>query len=89
LLADFIARQTRAQDWARQHSEEYAKLFADQTGLPIEVTRLVVKHMNYRYVPIDDSIIRAHQEVADLYLKAAVIRQPVNVSTAFDRTVFK
>jgi sulfonate transport system substrate-binding protein len=89
LLSDFIARQARAQDWARAHSEAYAKLYADQTGLSIEVTRSVVKHMNYRYVRIDDSIIRDHQEVADLYLKAAVIRQPVEVSVVFDRTVFK
>jgi sulfonate transport system substrate-binding protein len=89
LLSDFIARQARAQDWARAHPEAYAKLYTDQTGLSIEVTRSVVKHMNYRYVPIDDSIIRDHQEVADLYLKAAVIRQRVEVSVVFDRTVFK
>jgi sulfonate transport system substrate-binding protein len=89
LLEDFVTRQARAQDWARQHPEEYAKLYADQTGLQIEVTRSVIRHMNYRYVPIDDSIIRDHQEVADLYLKAGVIKQAVNASAAFDRSIFK
>ena len=89
ILEDFIPRQSRAQEWARQHPEEYARLYADQTGLSLDVTRLVVKHMNYRYVPIDDSAVRDHQEVADLYFKAGVIKRPVNASLAFDSTIFR
>jgi sulfonate transport system substrate-binding protein len=89
LIEDFLARLARAQTWSQKHPEEYARLYAAQTGLPVEVTRSVVRHLNYRYVPIDDAIIRDHQEVADLYLAAGVIRQPVNVSAAFDRTLFK
>ena len=89
LLADFLPRLSRAQDWAMQHPEEYARLYASQTGLQIDVTRLVIKHLNYHYVPIDDSIVHDHQETADLYLKAGIIKQPVNVTAAFDRSVFK
>ncbi len=89
LIEDFLARQARAQAWAQKHPEEYARLYAAQTGLAVEVTRSVVRHMNYRYAPIDDAVIRDHQEVADLYLAAGVIRQPVNVSAAFDRTLFR
>jgi sulfonate transport system substrate-binding protein len=89
LIEDFLARWARAQAWALKHPEDYARLYSTQTGLPVEVARSVIRHMNYRYVPIDDAVIRDHQEVADLYLAAAVIRQPVNVSVAFDRTLFK
>lgn len=88
LLEDYLARQARAQSWAHHHPEEYATLYSNQTGLPIEVTRLVVKRMDYQFESIDDAIIQEHQAVADLYLKAGVIRQPINVSTAFDRSVF-
>ncbi len=89
LLEDFLARLRRAQDWANQHREEYAKLYAVQTGLQLDVARLVIKHMNYQYVAIDDAVVRDHQDTADLYLKAGVIKQAVNVATAFDRSVFK
>jgi sulfonate transport system substrate-binding protein len=88
LLEDFLMRLARAQSWAHDHLGEYAALYSNQTGLPIEVTRLVVKRTDYQFVSIDDSIIQEHQTVADLYLKAGVIRQPINVSTAFDRSVF-
>jgi sulfonate transport system substrate-binding protein len=88
LLEDFLMRMARAQSWAHNHLGEYATLYSNQTGLPIEVTRLVVKRMDYQFESIDDSIVQEHQAVADLYLKAGVIRQPINVSTAFDRSVF-
>jgi sulfonate transport system substrate-binding protein len=87
-LKDFLRRWARAQDWAREHPEDYAKLYSNQTGLPIEVSRLIVQHLNYRYVPIDAAMIREHQEVADLYWRAGVIRQPLDVSVAFDASVF-
>jgi len=87
-IADFLGRIARAQTWARLHPEDYAKLYSAQTGLSIEVSRLIARHMNYDYVPIDDADIRGHQAVADLYLKAAVIRQPVDMKSAFDRSVW-
>jgi hypothetical protein len=45
--------------------------------------------MNYEIVPIDQATIRDHQEVANLYLKAGVIPKRVDVSAAFDATVYK
>jgi sulfonate transport system substrate-binding protein len=89
VLEDFLRRLARSQLWALQHPEEYAQLYSQQTGLAIDVTRVVVKHTKYRNVPIDDAIIREHQDVADLYYKAGVIHQSINVATAFDRTVYK
>ena len=87
LLEDFLGRRTRAQAWAHQHPEEYAKLYATQTGLSIEVTRSVARHTDYQLVPIDDAVVHEHQETADLYLEAGVIHQRIDASAAFDRTL--
>ncbi len=89
LLEDFLTRQARAQSWAHQHLEAYAQLYSKQTGLPIDVTRQVVRHMDYEVVPIDAEVIRQHQDTADLFLEAGVIHQPVNASLAFDHTFVK
>ena len=88
LLQDFIGRLSRAQKWGRQHPHDYAALYSRQTGLSIEVSDLLVQHMSYDYVPIDDAIVRDHQQVADLYLQAGIIRQSVEMSRAFDRSDF-
>jgi len=87
-LQDFLGRQARAQAWALGHPAEYARLYSDQTGLSPEVGRLVVAHMNVHMVPIDDAIVRAHQEVAELFFEAGVIWQRIDVVPAFDRSRF-
>jgi sulfonate transport system substrate-binding protein len=87
-LQDFLQRLARAQDWALQNPESYAKIYSAQTGLSPEVSALLVRHMRYSYVPIDDAEVLGHQQVADLYLKAGVIRQAVDMKFAFDRSVF-
>jgi sulfonate transport system substrate-binding protein len=86
-LQDFLQRLARAQTWARQHPEGYAKIYSAQTGLSLDVSQLLVKHMSYDYVAIVDADVTGHQAVADLYLKAGVIRQAVDMKNAFDRSV--
>jgi len=87
-LQDFLQRMSRAQAWARQHPESYAKIYSAQTGLSLEVSQLLVRHMSYDYAPIDDADLHDHQQVADLYLKAGVIRQAVDMRNAFDQSIF-
>ena len=87
-LTDFLARFARAQDWARVHPADYAAIFATVTGLSTAVARRVVAHLNYRVVPIDAAVISDHQGVADLYLRAGVIRQRVEVGGVFDATLY-
>jgi hypothetical protein len=43
--------------------------------------------MDYELVPIDDEVIREHQDTADIYLEAGVIHQPIKASLAFDRSL--
>jgi sulfonate transport system substrate-binding protein len=87
-LQDFVGRMARSQIWARQHAESYARIYSAQTGLSLEVSQLMVKHMSYNYESIVDADIQGHQTVADLYLKAGVIHHPVDMKDAFDRSVF-
>ena len=86
-LRDFLARFARAQGWATAHPDEYGRIYAALTGLPPAVTRLIVKHTAYRFQAINGEVVREHQQVADLYYHAGVIRRPVEVSAAFDDTL--
>jgi sulfonate transport system substrate-binding protein len=88
-LIDLVARLGRAQQWAHGHLDEYARLYASQTGLALEVARRIAAHMDALFTPINDGVIREYQGVADLYRDAGVIRQAVDVSAAFDGTVWR
>jgi len=87
IVADFIKRIVRAEQWGHEHLDSYAQLMSRQTGLPPDAARLVADNRRGRYVPIDDIDVRGCQLVADLYLQAGVIRQPVDVSVVFDRSI--
>jgi sulfonate transport system substrate-binding protein len=88
-IIDLVARLGRAQQWAHSHLEDYARLYALQTGLALEVAQRIVVHMDAVFTPIDGRVISEYQSVADLYRDAGVIRQAIDVSTAFDSTVWR
>jgi sulfonate transport system substrate-binding protein len=88
-LIDLVARLGRAQQWAHSHLDEYAQLYASQTGLAPQVAQRIVAHMDALFTPINDEVVREYQGVADLYRDAGVIRQAIDVSAAFDRTAWQ
>jgi hypothetical protein len=49
---------------------------------------LPLQYLVYDCAPIDDADVQGHQQVADRYLTAGVIRQAVDIRQAFDRSVF-
>ena len=87
-LIDLVARLGRAQQWAHIHPDDYARLYASQTGLALQVAQRIVAHMDAVFTPINGGLIREYQSVADLYLDVGVFRQAINVSTAFDSTIW-
>ena len=88
-LADFVGRHARAQVWAHQHPDAYAKVYSEETGLAVDAARQVIRHMSTGITAIDAGVVRDHQAVADLYLSAGVIRRKLDVTNAFDRSVYR
>jgi sulfonate transport system substrate-binding protein len=83
-LQDFLARFGRARVWAAANKPQYTAGFAKDTGLPLDVAQRYVEEANYNVVPIDAQAIANVQALADLYLQAKLLRQPLTVSSGFD-----
>jgi sulfonate transport system substrate-binding protein len=88
-IVDLVARLGRAQQWAHSHLDEYAHLYASQTGLALEIAQRIAAHMDALFTPIDGEVIREYQGVADLYRDAGVTRQTIDVTAAFDSGVWR
>ncbi|MFD5783888.1 ABC transporter substrate-binding protein [Streptomyces sp. NPDC058220] len=74
-LGDFVERLRRAQDWVFEHPEEWAKVWAKDTGLPYEVALDAVKLSYGTRVPValDAAAVASEQEIADTFADLKLI----------------
>ncbi|WP_225728024.1 MULTISPECIES: ABC transporter substrate-binding protein [unclassified Nocardia] len=83
-LRDLLARIQRAHTWVNEHPEQWAKTYAELTGLPYEVTLAAVKRGTYRDHPIDGPTIDGEQSVADIFAAAGLIPRKLDIKSAID-----
>lgn len=84
LLADYLGRARRAQAWTNSHRDVWARKYAELTKLSLEVTRDMFAYYAPVYVPIEDSVVRAQQELADAYRDEGLLKQAIVVREIFD-----
>ncbi|MFE2207297.1 ABC transporter substrate-binding protein [Streptomyces rubiginosohelvolus] len=90
-IGDLLVRLERAQKWVFEHPEEWAKVWAKETGLPYDVALDAVKRSYGTRVPvaIDDAAIASEQEIADTFAELKLIPRRFDfedyVDTRFDR----
>jgi len=84
LIEDFLKREAKALQWAQANPDAYAKVLSEETGLPIDIAKEVVVRNRRVAVPIDETIIRHEQEIADRFQRAGILQIKRPLSEAFD-----
>jgi sulfonate transport system substrate-binding protein len=82
-LRDYVNRITKAQLWSAEHRDEWAEVWAEQTGLSEEVTLAAAANRPVSPRPIDQSVIDSEQEMADTFTENGLIPESVDVSSFF------
>lgn len=85
VLRDFVQRVVRAQAWSYRHVDAYSATLARIIGIPPAAAKLQFERRNTRWLPIDAAVIAQQQRTADFYLKAGLLREPLDVRATFDR----
>ena len=85
-LTDFARRLNRARQWALQHPDQYADVWAKTTGNSAAVAKRWFTRAQIHAVPMDDALVADQQSIVDLYAKAGVINRRFVVSEVFDRS---
>ncbi|MEU1279262.1 ABC transporter substrate-binding protein [Streptomyces sp. NPDC005805] len=85
-IEDYLERLRRAQDWVFEHPEEWAKVWAKDTGLPYEVALASVKRTNATRiaVAVDPPLIASEQKIADTFAGLKLIPGEVDFSAYTD-----
>lgn len=73
---DELAKACR---WTDDHRKEAAVLFAEVTGIPLEIQTKVVARSDFLIAPITDDIIAEQQEIAGRFHRLKLIPDPIRV----------
>ncbi|WP_328832979.1 ABC transporter substrate-binding protein [Streptomyces sp. NBC_00252] len=85
-IKDYLDRLRRAQTWVFTHQEDWAKVWAKDTGLPYEVALASVKRTNSTRVSVavDKPLIASEQQIADTFTQLKLIPRKVDFADFVD-----
>ncbi|KOU63544.1 ABC transporter substrate-binding protein [Streptomyces sp. MMG1533] len=85
-IKDYLDRLRRATAWVHDHQEEWAKVWAKDTGLPYEVALASVQRTNSTRisVAVDKPLVASEQEIADAFTELKLIPHKVDFAGFVD-----
>lgn len=83
-VEDYVQRITRAQVWASENQQEWADVWAEQTGLSPDVTLAAAKKRPLTVLPVDGEVVDSEQEISDTFTDADLLPEAVDVADYFD-----
>ncbi|MFE2600366.1 ABC transporter substrate-binding protein [Streptomyces sp. NPDC059396] len=85
-IGDYVERLRRAQDWVFDHPEEWAKVWAKDTGLPYEVALAAAKMTHGTRVPValDQAAVDSEQAIADTFAELELIPRRFDIADYVD-----
>ncbi|ATY12562.1 aliphatic sulfonate ABC transporter substrate-binding protein [Amycolatopsis sp. AA4] len=84
-IKDFVQRVVKAQLWSNSHPDEWARAWAAETGLKLEVAKKAVSAGRDRPVPLDDSVVASEQQLADAFANEGTLPGKVDFAAFVDR----
>jgi sulfonate transport system substrate-binding protein len=82
-LEDYLSRIAKAQLWSQTHQEDWAKVWAEETGLSDAITLAAVKKRKVEPVPVDQEVIDSEQEMADAFVDNDLLPEQFDVAPFF------
>jgi len=86
-IEDYLERLRRATAWVHDHQEEWAEVWAKDTGLPYEVALASVRRTNASRisVAVDEPLIASEQEIADAFTELKLTPRKVDFADFVDK----
>lgn len=83
LLDDFLKREAKALQWANTHIEDFSKVLAHETGLPLPIAREFAGRGGRLPVPIDAALVARQQVVLDTFRRFGEVKADRPLKDAF------
>jgi sulfonate transport system substrate-binding protein len=84
LLQEFLVRQQRGWDWARDHVPAFARSTSALTRIPEPLLRRAYENQATQAIPVDAALVAELQQASDQAVQFGVLSRAVSVADAFD-----
>jgi sulfonate transport system substrate-binding protein len=81
-LAAIIASLREAEIWVDEHTDEVVETLSQETGLDVEVLRVVEERRVHGLEPVSTEVVAGQQQLADLFFSLGLIPTEVDVAGA-------
>lgn len=83
-VTDALERIAEAYAFGNENRDEHVKAISIDSGLPEEEVEPIIEGWEYTFEHVDAENLRLYQELADAFVAAGEIPQPVDVTTVVD-----
>ncbi|AZI37927.1 aliphatic sulfonate ABC transporter substrate-binding protein [Caenibius tardaugens NBRC 16725] len=83
-IGDLVTRATRSYLWQNAHAAEAAPYLAKVYKIDPKLAQTVIERSPSVFVPIDETVIAAHQSEANLFQKIGLVRVRLDAGKIFD-----
>jgi sulfonate transport system substrate-binding protein len=83
-IKTYVKYLNQARTWANTHPAQWAKAWADGTGLPVSVMTQAAKDDVSTVVPITSDVVSFEQQVTDTFSKSGLIPKDIDFSSYVD-----
>ncbi|CRM89649.1 Putative aliphatic sulfonates-binding protein precursor [Pseudomonas sp. 22 E 5] len=86
-ITKVLGAYEKARDWAVKHPGEFAKLLADESGLPLEVAKLQLSRTDLSTPFLSSKDVVASKAAAPILVSEELVRKGVNVDQVIDQLI--
>lgn len=86
-IAKVLGAYEKARDWAVKHPDEFAKLLADESGLPLEVAKLQLSRTDLSSPLLTAQDVVSSKAAAPILVSEELVRRGVNVDQVIDQLI--
>lgn len=83
-IEDLLDRYAQAEQWKQDNPREWAELYAELSGLPVDVVEATEGRTVDSVGPITAEVVAAQQDQSDTYLEVGVLEEEQDVTGQFD-----
>jgi sulfonate transport system substrate-binding protein len=86
-ITKVLGAYEKARDWAVKHPDEFAKLLADESGLPLEVAKLQLSRTDLSTPLLSSKDVQSSKAAAPILVSEELVRKGVNVDQVIDQLI--
>ncbi len=86
-ITKVLGAYEKARDWAVKHPDEFAKLLADESGLPLEVAKLQLSRSDLSAPLLSSKDVQSSKAAAPILVSEELVRKGVNVDQVIDQLI--